>query len=89
MVEADKLRAARRERAAQAAERRFDGVRDVRALMRGAGPSRSGRLALDVLARRADVERARVARAERIAQLNMWILTCWNLLWLSLIWTSM
>ena len=55
MVEADKLRAVRRERAAQAAERRFDGVRDVRALMRGAGPSRSGRLALDVLARRADV----------------------------------
>ena len=70
VVEADKLRAARRERAAQAAERRFDGVRDVRALMRGAGPSRSGRLALDVLARRADVERARVAQVERIAQLK-------------------
>ena len=69
-AELEKLRVARRERAAEAAERRFDRVRDVRTLMRGTGPTPSGRLALDVLARRASMEKARLARVERIARLK-------------------
>jgi len=68
--ELEKLRLTRRERAAEAAERRFDRVRDVRTLMRGAGPTRSGLVALDVLARRASVEKARVARVERVVRLK-------------------
>ena len=60
----------KREKCARAAEGRVRGFRDLRTLLRGNGPTRSGRLALDVLARREASEKLRLGRVERLSSLQ-------------------
>ena len=62
--------AERRERAARAAEQRAERFRDLRTLRRAGGPTRAGRLALDVLARRSQGEARQRAFAECLAGLR-------------------